>query len=211
MKKTASNLPALLTPALADMMQLSTKLANSKIVPTCYQGKPDEVFAALQYAKDLSVGPMVLLSNSFPVNNKLGFYTEFLHGLAARLKSYGGFEIIELTVARAKIRMHRIAGGKLVSNVYEFSADDAYDAGLANKDMYKKWPKRMYMSRCLGFALRDMFPEATKGMHSIDELTEGEMAYIPGDAPQEDLETIVRKAKNVTPKKPAKKPARSIK
>lgn len=183
---------------------LAQRLANSNIVPVCYQKKPDEVFAALQYAKDLDVGPMVLLSNSYPVNSKLAFYTEFVHGRAALSPHYGGMEILEVSLKGAKIKLYRrITETKIIANTFSFSYDDAFDAGLANRDMYRKYPKLMYFWRALSNGLRAMFPEATKGMHTIDELTEGATAFVPGQTlPKGDIDDVrLPKAKNVTPKK----------
>lgn len=46
----------------------------------------------------------------------------------------------------------------------------ARDAGLASKDMYKKWPRQMLRSRCISEGVRTIYPVATGGMYAPEEV-----------------------------------------
>jgi hypothetical protein len=72
----------------------------------------------------------------------------------------------------------------------KFSVEDAKRAGLWNKQgPWTSYPKRMLQMRARGFALRDAFPDALKGLITTEEAED-----YPAEAKQE--------AKDITPKNP---------
>lgn len=46
----------------------------------------------------------------------------------------------------------------------------AKEAGLAGKEMYKKWPRQMLRSRCISEGVRTIYPVATGGMYAPEEV-----------------------------------------
>ena len=50
-----------------------------------------------------------------------------------------------------------------------FSMADAKRAGLASKDVWKSYPRRMLQMRARGFALRDAFPDVLRGLVTAEE------------------------------------------
>lgn len=46
----------------------------------------------------------------------------------------------------------------------------AREAGLAGKDMYKKWPRQMLRSRCISEGVRTIYPVATGGLYAPEEV-----------------------------------------
>jgi hypothetical protein len=69
-----------------------------------------------------------------------------------------------------------------------FSVEDAKRAGLWNKQgPWTSYPKRMLQMRARGFALRDAFPDALKGL-----ITTEEAADYPSDAKPAEIKDIPR-------------------
>jgi hypothetical protein len=58
--------------------------------------------------------------------------------------------------------------GKTVS--YRFTMDDARRAGLAGKDLWKKYPAQMLRARCISGGMRMHFPKYTEGYYTADEV-----------------------------------------
>lgn len=65
------------------------------------------------------------------------------------------------------IKTKRVGSDEVVKT---FSIGDAIAAGLINKDMYKKWPKRMIMYRNTGFTARDEYSDVMKGLKTKEEV-----------------------------------------
>lgn len=54
----------------------------------------------------------------------------------------------------------------------EFSIADAKTAGLAGKDNWRNWPKRMLLARATGFHVRDYYPTAIRRVPFAEEVVE---------------------------------------
>jgi hypothetical protein len=78
------------------------------------------------------------------------------------------------------------AGGSVRIN---WDMERAKKAGLGGKDMWSKYPRQMFRSRCVSEGVRTVFPMATSGM------------YVP-----EEEADIERTMKDVTPPKAEKRP-----
>ena len=51
-----------------------------------------------------------------------------------------------------------------------FTMDDAVKAGLAGRDVWKKYPRRMLKHRCLSYGLKDVFPDLLAGLYDPEEM-----------------------------------------
>jgi hypothetical protein len=63
----------------------------------------------------------------------------------------------------------------------EFSMYDAQTAGLAQKDIYRKFGKRMIRYRNVGFHARDFYAEIMKGMKTVEELNDYDFVGMGGN------------------------------
>jgi hypothetical protein len=77
----------------------------------------------------------------------------------------------------------------------------AAEAGLAGKDMYKKWPRQMLRARVISEGVRTIYPVATGGMYtpeetqdipgaSLEVVTTGKAVLPPPTIPEERYEQI---------------------
>jgi hypothetical protein len=75
--------------------------------------------------------------------------------------------------------------------VRTFSQDDAKTAGLWGKQgPWSQYPKRMLQLRARGFALRDAFPDALRGIHSADESRDMVIDVSPVESLKEGFHTF---------------------
>lgn len=172
---------------IRDMKMLARELAESNMVPSCYAGAPENIIAALQLGKELGVTPMVMLSNSFPVNNKIGFSTDLLVGLAKRHEEWGGM-VVKATNESCTVTIKRkFNNGVLEEFTSTFSVEMAKKAGLWKAGGgWDKYPQRMCKHRATGFALRDAFPDVLSGMYTKEELEASQFdAEEATDAPED--------------------------
>lgn len=52
----------------------------------------------------------------------------------------------------------------------DWDMNRAKEAGLAAKEMYKKWPRQMLRARCISEGVRTIYPVATGGMYAPEEV-----------------------------------------
>lgn len=61
-----------------------------------------------------------------------------------------------------------------------WTIDRARQAGLAGKDMWKKYPRSMLRARCISEGVRTVYPGATSGMYTPEEVRDIEKE-VPGE------------------------------
>jgi hypothetical protein len=80
---------------------------------------------------------------------------------------YGMKEWLEGDTAYCSVK--RKVHDTVEETIREFSIEDAKRSGLLNRPTWKSYPKRMLQMRARGFAIRDAFPDAIKGMITTEE------------------------------------------
>lgn len=173
-KNETALVPAELSPKLRESMALAVELSKSGIVPMAYAGKPQAIFAAIQYGKEFGLPPMTSLQNIAVINGKPTFGTDMLVALAMRNPEWGGYEIKELTEQKASVVVYRkspIDPNKILSYPCTFTMKEAEEAGLVRPNSpWTKWRKRMLKHRAVAFAIRDAFPDLGAGKYTNEEM-----------------------------------------
>jgi len=150
--------------------QMASVLAKSGLIP---QGlnTPEKVFVALQWGHELGLSPMVAVNNVAVINGKPTLSADIMSAVVKRSPEYGGIKWIEMSDQKAECEITRILpnGEKEVQRSC-FTIQDALNAGLAGKDVWKKYPKRMLKHRCLSYGLKDMFPDLLAGLYDPEEI-----------------------------------------
>jgi hypothetical protein len=207
-----------------ERMALAIALSRSKAVPDEYRGKPDEIFAVMEFGYELHVPPMLALNNIHDINGKPSMSTDLMLGLCMSHPDWGGYEVKESTDKSCTVVMYRYVRGNRMTYKTTFTLADAVTAKIyLSGGSWDKYRPRMLKMRATAFCARDAFPDILQGVHSFEELA-------PEEAAQEyarsiDAEVIVKanKAldkkpkrvdvsakkvtpKKVTPKKPEPKP-----
>lgn len=166
---TSNSLPG----KMGEMMEMSKVLANSGIVPASYAGRPDAVFAVIQYGREFGIPPMSALQNIAFINGKPSMGTDLLSALAHRHPEWAGYEIKTLTDEKCEVVVRRLPKGatKPVEFTGSFTMKEAREARLVKSDgAWDKWKRRMLKHRASAFALRDAFPDILAGTYSYEEM-----------------------------------------
>ena len=160
----------MLTPTTFEgAVKFSETLASSSMVPAAFKGKPADILVAVQWGSEVGLAPMQALQNIAVINGRPALYGDALLALVLRHPEYGGHqETLEGETATCTIV--RIVKGREVTTTRTFSIGDAKRANLWGKaGPWKQHPKRMLQMRARGFAIRDAFADALKGVIGREE------------------------------------------
>ena len=151
---------------LDEAMRFADMLAGSSIVPKDYIGKPGNCLVAIQWGMELGLQPMQAMQSIAVINGRPSLWGD---AMLALVKAHPAFEWIkeECDGAVATCTNKRRGEPEVVQS---FSLEEAKRAGLTGKaGPWIQYPKRMLQMRARGFALRDAFPDALRGVVSAEE------------------------------------------
>ena len=154
-----------------EAMRFAGMLAKSTMVPKDFQNRPENVLVAVQWGREIGLGPLQALQNIAVINGRPSVWGDAMlalvrgSGLSASIK-----ETIEgegdAAVATCRVQ-RRDDPNEIVGT---FSVADAKKAGLWGKaGPWQQYPRRMLQLRARGFALRDGFPDVLRGVISAEE------------------------------------------
>ena len=143
-------------------------IAESAFAPKEMRNKPGEVFIAMQMGAELGLQPMQALQNIAVINGRPSVWGD---AAMALVRSHPECESIEESfdesTMTAKCSVKR--KGHLVE-MRTFSQKDAEKAKLWGKQgPWSQYPKRMLQMRARGFAIRDVFADALRGLSFAEE------------------------------------------
>jgi hypothetical protein len=140
-------------------------LSDSGLLPAAYRGKPANVLFAVEFGEMLGLAPMAAITG--------------VHIIEGRPSASAA--LISALVRRAGHRL-RVSGDDKSATAVVVRSDDpgfefkstwtierAKQAGLVNKDVWKKYPAAMLKARAVTEAARDACEEALSGMHYTPE------------------------------------------
>lgn len=151
---------------LDEAMRFADMLAGSSIVPKDYIGKPGNCLVAIQWGMELGLQPMQAMQSIAVINGRPSLWGD---AMLALVKAHPAFEWIkeECDGNVATCTIKRSGEPEVVQS---FSMEEAKRAGLTGKaGPWTQYPKRMLQMRARGFALRDAFPDALRGVVSAEE------------------------------------------
>lgn len=151
-------------------MKLAEMISKSDLAPQAYRGKPENTFIAMQMGAELGLAPMQSIQNIAVINGRPCVWGDAMLALA---QGHPKFEDCKET-----FNEHTMTASCTVirkgSEPYTvtFSKEDAKLANLwgnPKKTPWLQYPKRMLQMRARGFALRDTFADALRGIISVEE------------------------------------------
>ncbi|MCK5525463.1 MAG: hypothetical protein KAI83_20225 [Thiomargarita sp.] len=148
---------------------LAGVLANSAAVGSGLKGSAETTFAAILLGLEIGLSPMQAVQNIMLVKGRFTVWGDSLLALATVHSDFKDIteEFDEQNMV-AKCTVKR-KGRKDV--VRTFSKADATRAGLFQKDgPWHTYTNRMLQIRARTFAIRDMFPDALRGLTSREEM-----------------------------------------
>ena len=151
---------------LDEAMRFADMLAGSSIVPKDYIGKPGNCLVAIQWGMELGLQPMQAMQSIAVINGRPSLWGD---AMLALVKAHPAFEWIkeECDGNVATCTIKRRGEPEVMQS---FSLKEAERAGLTSKQgPWTQYPRRMLQMRARGFALRDAFPDALRGVVSAEE------------------------------------------
>ena len=155
---------------LTEAMDFAKVIAQSPMVPDAYRNQPANVLVAVQWGYELGLAPMQALQNISVINGKPSIWGDSMlalvkaHPAFRGIKEYMDGEVAVCIVKRA------LPNGEIEETKKTFSMSEAKHAKLTGKaGAWQNYPNRMLQLRARGFALRDSFPDAIKGLITVEE------------------------------------------
>lgn len=162
-------------------------LSKSELVPLQYINKPHNIVVAIQHGMEIGLAPLQAMQSIAVINGRPSLWGDSMLALVMSHPAYEEHteEIEGVGDARAAVFTIKRKGQK--AHVVRFSVEDAQRAGkwdtrdkvtrkgqngsyeTANDSPWYRYPERMLKMRARGFALRDKFPDALRGMISREE------------------------------------------
>ena len=161
-------------------MKLAGQLANSEMVPKCFRGKPSDLFLCWAMGYQIGIPPEQAMNCIMILNGKAVMWGDEMLALCMSHPDF--IDIIEDPIVGAAGSVTgytcTLSRKNRTNTVSVFTLDMAKKAGLLAKGgVWNQYPERMLKLRARGFALRDAFPDALKGIKSREEVED----YIDAD------------------------------
>lgn len=170
-----------LTPkSLDEAMKFSEMIAASDICPKDFKGKAGNVLVAVQMGSELGLPPMQAIQNIAVINGRPSIWGDATPALA---KAHPKFEYMDESFDESTFTaICKIKRKGEPEQIKKFGQADAQQAGLWGKPgPWQNYPKRMCQMRARAFAIRDVFPDALKGIQVAEEVLDYEIKDM-GDA-----------------------------
>ena len=154
-----------------DAFRFAKMVAASEFAPKDFKGKPESCLLAIQHGSEVGLSPMQSLQSIAVINGRPTIWGDAALALVQSspvceyVREYTEGDGDNLTaVCEAKRR------GYPAPTVAKFSMADAKRAGLAGKSgPWSQYPARMLALRARGFALRNAFADALRGLITAEE------------------------------------------
>jgi hypothetical protein len=166
-----------------DAFRFAKMVAASEFSPKDFKGKPESCMLAIQHGSEVGLSPMQSLQSIAVINGRPTIWGDAALALVqaspvceyVREYTEGDGDNL-VAVCEAKRR------GYPAPTISRFSVADAKKAGLWGKaGPWQQYPGRMMALRARGFALRNAFADALRGLITAEEAQD-----YPQAAPQQD-------------------------
>ena len=160
---------SLMPQTFGDKYKMAGILAKSGLIPADLN-TPEKVCVALEWGHELQLSPMVAVNNISVINGKPTLSADIMAAVVKRSPEFGGIKWVQQDDRVAECIITRKTANYIEETHSKFTYDDAVKAGLTNRDVWKKYTKRMLKHRCLSYGLRDAFPDILAGLYNPEEM-----------------------------------------
>lgn len=153
--------------SLTEAVEYAKLIAHSGMIPKQFEGNVGAVLIAIQMGNEVGLPPLAALQNIAVINGRPSLWGDAVLAVVnAHPDCMGVDETQGDGWAKCVIRRR---GRSAVERT--FTVDDAKAAGLWGKQgPWTQYPKRMLQMRARGFACRDSFPDALRGIAIAEEV-----------------------------------------
>lgn len=164
-----------------DLWSLARMTTNTEMVPKALRGRPDAALAVMVYGHELGLQPMTSLREVFIIEGTPSCSAKLMRALILR----AGHRLSWRTLTRERAVLYGQRHDRRADATVEWTLDDARNAGIATKQVWKQYPRSMLAARATSELARLIFPDVTIG-YTPEELG-GSIAY-HGDYDSIDVE-----------------------
>ena len=163
--------------SISEIRVIAKSAANSKM----FSAKAEEqIFMLMLLAQSESIPPVKALMSYDIINGQPALKSS--EALARYMDAGGKIEWIKSDKESAKARFTHPSSG---SFEYEYTVEDATDAGLIQKDNWRKNRKAMLRARCTSAGIRMSYPRCLNNMYLAEEVQDFEPVEI--DEPKSEI------------------------
>lgn len=162
------------TEVLEDVGILAGNIANTEFVPESFRGSVPAVAATILTGRELGFAPMTALASLHSIKGKVGLAAEAMRALVLQ----AGHEIVTTTSTSAQCTMKGRRKGSQEWTEVTWTIADARQAGLANGNGWKNYPRQMLQARASSELCRLAFPDVIRGLASTEEIADYDV--LPG-------------------------------
>lgn len=159
--------PTLTMDVLRARMEAAKRYVDSGMLPAGIK-TPQQALLIMQKGAEIGVPSTYALASIHVIEGKPSCSAELLMALVRRAYGQAAIRVKTATNEECVVE-YREAGWDGVSQL-SFSIADAKVAGLAEKAMWKKYPRAMLRSRAVSECVRTAFPECIAGLYTPEEL-----------------------------------------
>lgn len=155
---------------LAEAMRFAELLASSSMVPQAFQGKPANVLLAIAWGKEIGLGALQALQNIAVIQGRPTLWGDAALALVRGHPACAGVREGTEGEGDARHGWCEVTRRGEQPQRRTFSVADAKRAGLWGKSgPWQQYSDRMLQLRARGFAIRDVFPDALRGVVLAEE------------------------------------------
>lgn len=156
-------------PMMSDVIKLADYVSDTEFVPKALRGKPPAIAASILAGREAGIPPIRALNHIHMVDGSPSMSAEQKRAQALA----AGHEIVfaEASSTRCTVKGRR-KGSEHWSTV-TWTMDDAKQAKLTEKENWRKHPRRMLEARATGELCDMLFPDATAGLVTYEEVSDG--------------------------------------
>ncbi len=182
--------PYMLSPTnFQEAEKFSIMIASSSLCPTPFKNKPGDIMVAMQMGAEVGLNPMQAIQNIAVINGRPCLYGDAAIGVVRCHKHCEWIDEGDIGSIKDGTAVYHCTIKRKGQDpqTRSFSVDKAKKAGLWGKSgPWSQYPERMLQMRARGFALRDVFPDALRGLNIAEEI---EDITLPEDS-KKNIKTI---------------------
>jgi hypothetical protein len=167
---TRASAGSLAPQSFGEAVEFSKMLARSGMVPKDYNGKPEAIMVAIQWGSEVGLGPLQALNGISVINGKPALWGDAALALVRGHPACSGIREGTEGEGDTMVGFCEVSRRGEPPQRRTFSVAEAKKAGLWGKPgPWQQYPARMLQMRARGFAIRDVFPDALRGVITAEE------------------------------------------
>jgi len=150
-----------------EAIHLAKVLHASRLLPRGL-ATPEAVVATIITGAELGLSPMQAIRSIHIIDGKPTMSSDLMVAMVKRHEACKFFRLVESSGQVATYETQR--AGDPEPTRMSFSIEEAKSAGLASKDVWKKFAAAMLRARCASSLARAVYPDLVMGIYDPDEL-----------------------------------------